>query len=301
MGNREFAIRIVGQAMVARLVVSARPVDGGVVLCHMEINRPRAQRARERLHGLVQAVGVRPIPIGRQNGVFRGVVAQDIKERVGHIRLKTQRLWPVHPLQEVHHPLPTVHAAPADFPFRRQTLAEILGDRARLGEGLGDLGLVGLGIRGPVRHAARRVNAHHTVGSNAQFAQFAGNAAGLADLSHKSPAFLVAAHGRAAAGGPPNRRDDGADHKPFRPHLVRQALQAVVVNVNADVRVEEKQVHALELDAIHFRPGGQLEHGIEVQARFGARAAFAHQAGPHGVVKFWIVAVTVLCAHKIVL
>src|ERR1017187_9072833 len=103
---------------------------------------------------------------------------------------------------------------------------------------------------------------------------------------------------------------DGVDLFLFDPHisididdddLIRQALEVVIVNIDADVRVKQEEIHTVELDAIHFGPRRQVEHGVQVNARFGAGAAFANQARPHGVVKLRVVAVTMFCAHKVVL
>ena len=76
-------------------------------------------------------------------------------------------------------------------------------------------------------------------------------------------------------------------------------LDAVVVNVYAGVRIEKEQVHPVEPDAIHLGPGGEIEHGVQVNARLGTGAALADQAGPHGIVKFWVVAPAVLRAHNV--
>jgi hypothetical protein len=42
-----------------------------------------------------------------------------------------------------------------------------------------------------------------------------------------------------------------------------------------------------------------LEHGIEIDRRLRAGTAFADEAGPHGVMKFGKVAVTMFSAHKL--
>src|SRR5438132_1635591 len=72
MCDSQFAIRIVGQAMVAGLVVRAGAFDRAVVLRDVEIDRPRTKRCGERFHRRIQLPWIRPIPIGRQNCVFRG-------------------------------------------------------------------------------------------------------------------------------------------------------------------------------------------------------------------------------------
>ena len=114
-------------------------------------------------------------------------------------------------------------------------------------------------------------------------------------------AVLIAANRRPAAGRPPDRRDHRAHHEPLCPDLLGKALYAIVIHLDVDVGVEQEQVHAIELDAIHLGLGRQAEHRIEVNTRFSARAAFANKARPHGVVELGVVAVTVFCAHKTVL
>ena len=64
-----------------------------------------------------------------------------------------------------------------------------------------------------------------------------------------------------------------------------------------DVRIEEEQIDAVELHAVHLGGGGQIEHRVEIDRRLGVRAALADQAGPHGVVNRGIL---VLRAHGIV-
>ena len=70
-------------------VMRSGAFHGGIILRYMEVNRPRAERLRQSLHRVIQPARVRPIPIGRQNGVFGGIVAEDVKECMGHIGLKS--------------------------------------------------------------------------------------------------------------------------------------------------------------------------------------------------------------------
>ena len=46
---------------------------------------------------------------------------------MGHIGLKADDARPIRQFQQLHHPPPTVHAAPADLAFGRQAFAEVLG------------------------------------------------------------------------------------------------------------------------------------------------------------------------------
>ena len=52
------------------------------------------------------------------------------------------------------------------------------------------------------------------------------------------------------------------------------------------MRIEKENIDAIELLATDFGFRGEVEHGIQVDARFGTGTALAHQAGPHGVVQF---------------
>ena len=82
-------------------------------------------------------------------------------------------------------------------------------------------------------------------------------------------------------------------------NFLGEAPDARVININAGVGVEEEEIDAIEFDAVHFGVGGEVEHLVEINGGFSARAAFADEAGPHGIVKFGIVAVGMLRAHKL--
>ena len=185
--------------------------------------------------------------------------------------------------------LPAVHAAPADFAFGGQPFAVIFGDVAGFAERLGDRLRDCLRDLAPNRpDAAGRVDAHDAVRPDAEFAQLLRDAAAFANLVDE----LVRDPRRSPiAEPPPVGGQTGATTepttKPRAPDLVGQALQIVVGRVDADVRVEQEQVDAVELDAVHLGGGGEVEHGVEVDGRFRVRP-FADEAGPHGVVKFRI-------------
>ena len=83
---------------------------------------------------VVELGRVAPVPVLGQDAVFRGVVAERVEQRVGHVGLEAERAGPVGQLQELHHPLPAVHAAPADFALGGEPLAVVVGDVARLAE-----------------------------------------------------------------------------------------------------------------------------------------------------------------------
>ncbi len=67
-------------------------------------------------------------------------------------------------------------------------------------------------------------------------------------------------HRAAAARRRPDRRDDRADHEVLRPHPVGQPLELVVARVDRHVRVEQEQVHPVELHAADVGGGGHVDH-----------------------------------------
>jgi hypothetical protein len=162
----------------------------------------------------------------------------------------------------------------------------VLRDFTGFPEGLRDLLGVPFGIGGPVMDASGGIDADDAVRADAELPELFRDAAGFLDLGDEVLAFLVAAHGGTAAGWTPDGGNDGADHEAFAPDLVGELLQLVVGRIDTDVRVEKEQVNAIEFLAVDFGFGGAVEHRIEVDARLGARAALADEAGPHGVMQF---------------
>ena len=134
------------------------------------------------------------------------------------------------------------------------------------------------------------------MGTHAEIAKRFGDVACFADLADEILAVGGAAHGRPAASGRPNRRDDRANDKTPGADLVCQTLNAVIVNLDTEVRIEQENIDAIKPNPVDFRASGQIEHRVQVDGRFGARAAFADQAGPHGIVELGK-GIGVLCAH----
>jgi hypothetical protein len=81
---------------------------------------------------------------------------------------------------------------------------------------------------------------------------------------------------------------------------VGKSLEAVVINIDADVRFEKKKIDTVKFDSVNLGTGCQIEHGIEINAGFSARTAFANEARPHGIVKLGA-GVMILRAHLVVL
>ena len=93
------------------LVVRTGTVDGAVVLSDVEIDGPRAQRAR---HGAICFRHRGPVAV-RKELVLRGVVSHGEEHGVRHIRLEAESPRPVYQLQQFHVPPPTVGGAPGRF------------------------------------------------------------------------------------------------------------------------------------------------------------------------------------------
>ena len=205
-----------------------------------------------------------------------------------HVGLEAERSRPIDHFQQLDHALPTVHAAPADFPFGGQARAVLLGDAARLAEGVGDEPLVPLGVLAPGFDRAGRIDADLVAAFQAQLRQPLGDAARLADLVEEPPAVGVIAQGRAAAGAGIHRGHDRAHHEVPRPGQVGQPLDLVLAAVDVEVRMVEEDVEAVEADAVDRGGGGEIEHLLQPEGRF-APVALAHQSRPDGVVQLRIV------------
>ena len=177
---------------------------------------------------------------------------------------------------------PGVHPAPADLALGRQPLAMVPRDRRGLFEGLGDLLLIGLGVLRPVRDGTGRIDADDSVRSDAQLAEGLGDPACLANRGEIVLPLAVIPHRRPVE---PDRRDHRSDHEPFLRDLAGDGLEVVVADVDVDVRVVEEDVDSVELGSVNLRRGGQVEHGIQVDGRLGARAPLADESGPHRVMQ----------------
>src|SRR5580700_1242604 len=139
---------------------------------------------------------------------------------MGHIRLETDYFWPIGRLERIDHRLPAMHAAPADFAFRREALAVRFSHVAGFAEGLGDQPRIAGGVLRPVFDAARRIDTHDARIANAEITQLLADGAGLANHFDEALAIVGTAHGRAASDRRPNRRDERSDGKAHRSDLV---------------------------------------------------------------------------------
>ena len=263
-------------------------MDGAVVLGDVEVDRPGAKRVGELLERFIQLALVLPVVAFGEDRIFGGVVAHRVEQRVGHVGLKADGRGAIGFFEQLHHALPGVHAAPADFALGGEPFAEALGHIRRGAEGLGDLLLIAFGIFVPLVWAGGRIHADDAVGSDAEESKLLGDAAAFADLLDELCAIGFGAHRGPAAGRRPDGSDHGADDQTLGAELVGDAFEVIVGGVDVDVRVEQEQVHAIKLDAIHARLGGELDHRVEIDRRLGV-GAFADEPGPGGVVELGIV------------
>ena len=125
-------------------------------------------------------------------------------------------------------------------------------------------------------------------------ADFLRDNTGLAYLSEETLYFLVRAHGRAAAGGWPDRGDDRANLKIEAAGLVDETGDFRVTAVDIEMRGREEQVEAVKLDAAHLRFRRHVEHRIEIYEGLVRVRTLTHHAGPGRVVELWPV-VRLIC------
>ena len=188
-----------------------------------------------------------------------------------------------------------MHAAPADLAFGGEAFAVVGRDRRRLPEGLDHVGGVALRVLGPVLDPAGGVDADHARRANAPLRELAGDGARLPDGGQECVTPRARIDGCTPAGRFPDRRDNRADRQASRRELVDPGLELVVGAVNADVRLGQEQVHAIELPAIDLGIGSQVKHRLEGDGRFVIRpvSALAHDTRPSGIVQFWEVVAVV--------
>ncbi len=181
----DFAVGCVRQAVAAGFVVRAGAEDFAVVLGDVEVDGPWPQGVGEFLVAGIEGGRVVPLEVGRNEAIFRRVVAQHEEERVGHVGLETKRFGPADGFEQLDHVMSAVHAAPADFAFGGEAFAELFGDVARLAERVGDALCVCFWIGGPIGRRAGGVDSHHAVRANADLLERAGDVATFADLSEE--------------------------------------------------------------------------------------------------------------------
>ena len=85
--------------------------------------------------------------------------------------------------------------------------------------------------------------------------------------------------------------------KPLAAILSASVFRSSSARVDADVRIEEKEIDAVELLSVDAGGGRALEHRVEVDRRLGVGTALADQPGPHRIVNRGVL---VLPAHGVV-
>src|SRR6185436_17230597 len=150
----ELAVGIGRLHMAAGLLMIAGAENGAVVLRDVEVIGPGPQGIGHLLVGGVELRAVLPVVIFRQQPVAFGIVAQGEEHGMRHVGLVADHARHADLFEQVHVLAPGLHPAPADLALGEQVFAVILGDLARLAEGLGDpLGVADRVVL-PVGHAA---------------------------------------------------------------------------------------------------------------------------------------------------
>ena len=196
--------------------------------------------------------------------VLRRVVAHREEQVVCHVGLIAQRLRTIDHLEQLHHPLPTVHPAPADLAFRGEPLAMTIGDVAGLAEDIRDPSCVLSGSLRPVAGTRRRVDPNHAIAPNPELPKLSADVARLAHLVRNCCAPPRCPWPSSAAGGRPHRRDQRADEENRLAILSRRRFRSSVDGIDAGVRIEQKEIDAVETGAVDFGGCGQVQHRIEI-------------------------------------
>ena len=192
--------------------------------------------------------------------------------------------------EQFDHALPRVHAAPADFAFGGEALAVAFGDFAGFAERLRrSSSCCPSGSFVPVgrRRAAESMRTT-PYGRTPSSRSFSAMRQAFAHLLDELLALVVAAHRRAAAGAaarPARRREPTT--RPLLANFVGELLDAVVGRCRCSMcGSKRKRSTPSNFTPLTSAFGGEVEHRVEVDERVRRRAAFADEAGPHGVVEF---------------
>jgi len=116
----EFAIRVIGGAVFAGLVVVTGTVHFAVVLSDVEIDGPRAELVG---HLLVSGPEFLIAVAFLQQRVLGCVVAERIKIGVCEVGLEAKGFGHAYAFEHVEHILPAVHSGPADFTLGGEAFA----------------------------------------------------------------------------------------------------------------------------------------------------------------------------------
>jgi hypothetical protein len=281
----ELAIRVIGRAMLAGLVVRARTVDMPIVLRDVKIDRPRPQFVGHLLVGTIKLF----LRVGRSEHRILGcVVSKEIEISVGQVGLEPEGFGHTDPFEDIEHIAPAVHPRPADLTFGGEALPVVLCNfRCEL-KRLDDPRGVGFGIRSPlVDPELGAIDPDHSVLANAMILKHVGDAARRLDRREEFFSRCVITHRGISDRTRPNRRDERTDGKAVACDLIRDLSQIVIARVGIGVRQEQKIVNSLEFLTIDIRCCSQFQHPRQRNGWLLARAiSLAYQSRPHRIVQF---------------
>ena len=186
-----------------------------------------------------------------------------------HVRLKSERLGPVHQFEQLDVMPPAMHATPADLAFRRQALAEVFRDGTGFAEGPYDPLRVCVRILRPLGRTGRGVDADHAVLADLQTAKPTSDPAGFLYLLEKTAPLRIISHRRSAARGRPHRSHQRADAQSSSPDSIRQKLQVVIGRVDIRMRRRQEQIHSVESHPVHCSGAREIKHRVQVEGWLG--------------------------------
>ena len=192
--------------MLARFIVGAGTMHVAIVLGDVEVDRPRPQFLDHRFIGRPETgFGV----AGLEEGILRGVVAEQVEVGMGEIALEAERPRHIDRLQKVEHILPGMHPRPADFSLGSQPLAMAGRHDRRFAEGGRDPLRVGPSMLTPrVDAKLGRVDADDAILPHAMLVENLGDAAGLTNRVDKLAPLHRGSHGRVAHRARPDWRHE---------------------------------------------------------------------------------------------
>lgn len=256
----EFAVGVIGWAVFSGFVVGAAALDLSIVLSDVEIDGPWSELVGHLGVGFPELVlGVAFV----EEGVFWGVVAEEVEVSVSQIGLEAEGFGHGDFFEEVEHIAPAMHTGPADFSFGGETFTVIGSDLGGEFEGFGDAGGVGLFVGTPFFDAMfGGIDADDAVLADAVFIEDTSDAASDSDGIEEAFAGGVITHRRIANGPRPHRGDERADGEAVGGDEFGDLVEFLIGAVGIGVGEEEEVVDPIELLPVDVRSCGKFEHAL---------------------------------------
>ena len=280
----ELAVGIERQAVAAGLVVRAGAVDGARRSGRRGSRSSTGAARRSSCAARRPASCCPPVEVLGQDAVVRRVVAHREEQRVRHVGLEADGLRAVRPARAARRCASRSACRPSRSRLRRRAARRRPRRRRR--------------PRGTFRRSSSccrrdpwpsppgwppsRCGRRRTCGCRVAFSVCA-----IAQALRTCVTNVLRSSSLPMAEPPPVGGQTGATSEPTtrwrRPMLSASFLRSSSRRIDADVRIEEEQIDAVELDAVDLGLGGEVEHRVEIDRRLGAGSAFADEPGPHRV------------------